>query len=177
MFECALFGITKEKLPLDGDAFRRIETIYEAGGRKAVVFGEKKKTEVCFYEIPDRNKQRGSVAREVRNVELQGDHMKFLEAIGYKKKRTNAVEGLRYYRSGYTVELSRLRKPIEMLDSSEEEELMEKQPEVPESLFEYYLVKVFVLIEDIGLGEEIINTAFVELGEIVKLTKPTLAIF
>jgi len=186
MFECALFGMCRERLALEGLPFHRVERVYESSGRKAVVYVEKKQAEVAFYEIPDRNKQRMSIVRETRRFSLKGSYDEFLKAIGYtrvcgpgRSAASNAVEGFRYCRSGYTIELSRLRRATAILDSSEEEEEMRNEivAEMPGCLYEYYLVKVFVLTENVIEGEEILNSAFIELNDVVKLTKPSLLLF
>lgn len=178
MFECALFGMSKERLELAGVPFCRVEKIYEAGGKKAIVIVERGNAEwkVGFYDVPDRNKQRISITRKCSWYTLAGDYDRLLSAMGYTRMRTIALEGFRYDRNGYAIEMSKLRKASDVFDSSEEEELSEVTSE-PLCLFEYYLVKAFVCTENVTEGEEVLNSAFSELADVVKLTKPILSIF
>ncbi|ELA41609.1 uncharacterized protein VICG_01357 [Vittaforma corneae ATCC 50505] len=178
MLECALFGMCREKLGLSGKQFSRIEKVYETGGKKAIAHIEKGRDEmeIHFYDTPDRNKQRMSIVRKKTVVPFTKDYDKFLTAIGYKNLCVNLVEGFRYYRNGYTIEITKMKRTKDILDSSEENELV-SSPDLPECLFEYYLVKVFTNTESVNVGEEILNTAFHELNDVVKLVKPAPSIF
>ena len=159
MFECAVFGMTRDKLELGGRPFRRTEKVYQAGEKKAIVqIGEK--ITATFYDIPDRNKQRISIARKISTVELTENYEKFLTAIGYTVLRTNLIEGY----NGYAIEMSRIIKNEDL-------------PDATADLFEYYLVKVFVNTENVNEGVEVLNEAFQELNQVIKLTKPMPSIF
>lgn len=178
MFECALFGMCREELRLSGRQFSRVEKAYGVDGKKAIVHIEKSRgdVEVCFYDIPDRNKQRMSITRKKTIVSFTSEYDKFLTAIGYKSLGINSVEGFRYYRNGYIIEISKMKRMEDVMDNGREEELAGSS-DLPECIFEYYLVKVFVNTENISEGEEVLNTAFHELSDIVTLVKPVLSVF
>ncbi|KAM0681437.1 hypothetical protein GINT2_000639 [Glugoides intestinalis] len=180
MFECALFGISKQKLQWNGVKFNRIEKTYLCD-RKKVIVGIKKsrngeETTLTFYEQPDRNKQRISITRQSDSVIFKGDYNKFLTQIGYSYVTSINVEGYAYHRNGYVVEISRLKRKVEIVDSSEEE-AETADDEIPECLFNTYLVKAFALVEKVNDGEHIINMAFQDLNDTIKLIKPDLNLF
>lgn len=180
MFECALFGMSKEKLPWSGLKFNRVEKTYSCDRKKVVVSIKKSRngdeTTLSFYDQPDRNKQRISITRQTDNVTFKGDYNKFLTQIGYSYVTSINVEGYTYHRNGYVVEISRLKRKVEIVDSSEEEEEV-VDDEIPECLFSMYLVKAFALVEKINDGENIINMAFQDLNDTIRLTKPDLSFF
>lgn len=160
--------------------FERMEKTYQTDQKKAILYKEKSDkngVKICFYSIPDRNKQRMSIARKITTITLQEDYEKFLVGIGYKNTRTRLVEGYRYYRNGYIIELSKMKRASDIQDSSEEEILEEVEQNIPEFLYEFYLVKVFVNTENPVEGEEILNMAFNELSDVVKVIKPSVQCF
>lgn len=178
MFECALYGTSKEKFQWKGEKFNRIEKTYRSSNKRAVLYLEKDKkrfVQIVFYEQPDRNKQRISIASKRTSVEFAGDCDQLVSEMGYTHVSTNNVEGYKYNRNGYTIEISRFKRKEEIVDSSEEEDVV--QNETPEILFENYLVKLYVLTESINEGEQIINTAFQDLNDSIKLFKPDLGLF
>lgn len=105
------------------------------------------------------------VTKVYRSVLLSHQHPDQLAAVlGYTLVSSQNIEVHKYIRSGYTIELSRVIR-----DNS--------AVRIPDVIYDYYLVKVFVEIEDGVDGEKILNSAYKELEGRIKLSKPSLACF
>jgi Med18 protein len=139
--------------------------------------GNVKRSYLTYRDFPDRNKQRTTVSTKVYKSAIDSDPDAFLTLLGYKLEYTNCLEGYRYMRNSYIIELTKFKKPEDMIDSSEEEQSTMPQQSLPKAIYEHYLVKVFVETEDGVEGENILNAAFEELKSKIKLVKPTLAWF
>lgn len=184
MFECSLYGILRRGFDWKGDKFERIEGVYTDGVRKAFLCSETPSNDIyiVFKETPDRNKQRISVACKITKLVVNGgksmDSGKaLLDSLGYRYLSSCLVEGVRYLRNGYQIETTRFKKKEEVVDSSEEEEMDERSREVPPDFLKHYLVKVFVETEDVIEGEQILDNAFQDLHEEIRLVKPNLTVF
>ncbi|KAI5148880.1 hypothetical protein ENBRE01_0592 [Enteropsectra breve] len=114
---------------------------------------------LLYYEDPDRNKQRISIARKVHKkaVEINGETERILGALKYKFLKKNDVEGFLYNMGFYNVELTRYLENSELKD--------------------YYLVKVVAENENVNIGEKILEKAINELEDYVDLVKPPIEAF
>lgn len=187
MFECSIYGLLRRKFNWKGEKFRRIEKIYKSNTKTAIVCMDGLSTQdvnITIRETPDRNKQRSSIVTKITklsvpsklNTEDRPEDL-FLTTLGYSYAATNILEGFRYLRNGYQIELTRLVEDEEIVDSSEEANYDKKRSEIPPSFYKYYLVKVFVETENIIEGEMLLENAFHELIGIIKLVKPDISVF
>lgn len=191
MFECSLYGLLRKKFEWAGENFRRIEKTYSNGTKKAFVYVESTKKSgntpenlhtsstsvVVFKETPDKNKQRISVVSKITKVSLPGNVGPFLAVLGYEHSASNVVEGFRYLRNGYQVEITKLKKADNLVGGSEGENASDRKHDVPAEFLKLYLVKVFVETENVNEGEMLLENAFQELCGQVKLVKPSLSVF
>lgn len=186
MFECALFGLTNKRINLSNEKpFTRTEKIFKNKDKRAIVqiqkINNRKRVLITFYDTPDRNKQRSAVVCKIQRIEedrnfLEENYEQFLNEMGYFEVNSNLIEGFRCCRNGFVIETSRLRKKNEIIDSSEEE-VFETKENTAAQLYNTYLVKVYSITENVIEGEQILNRAFSELNETVKLIKPNLSVF
>lgn len=177
MFQCALYGITNEKFEWNSEKFNRTEKVYRNKQKKAVVYSEMCfKNTLMFFDLPDKNKQRTSVVTKMVKTEINENYEEILEALGYSIVRINHVQGFKYQRNGYSIEISKFIKKEDSIDSSEEENNCNSE-EIPSILFTDFLVKVFVDVSDISVGEQILQKASSDLVDSIKLLKPNLSIF
>lgn len=187
MFECSLYGLLRKKFEWPGEKFNRVERVYSKGIRKAFLYIESARppteTEhpcsssvVVFKEAPDKNKQRTSVVSKISKVHVSENIETFLNALGYEHSTSNTVEGFRYLRNGYQVEITRLRKAEDQAGSIQEGGFS-TQNDMPPEFLKFYVVKVFVETQNVNEGEMLLENAFQELSGQVNLVKPNLSVF
>lgn len=188
MFECSIYGLTRRKLEWKGEKFKRIERVYAKNSKSAIINSDVDSSHeksssvstIIIKETPDRNKQRTSVVSKLTKLKILNkseNEDKLLCTLGFKYVHTNVLEGFRYLRNGYQIEITKIVKKEEIVDSSEEENLDSESKEISSSFCKYFLVKVFVETENVHEGEKLLEDAFHELIGQIKLVKPDLFVF
>lgn len=178
MFQCALYGITYKKFEWNSEKFNRTEKVYKSKQKKAFVYiddGAASRNTLVIFDQPDRNKQRTCVVTNMTKGDIIDSYDELLTSIGYSLTRTNYVQGFRYQRSGYIVEISKFISKEAVVDSSEEEEKCSEN--IPSLLYTNYLVKVYTETNDVALGEQLLQKASLDLIDDIKLITPDLSIF
>lgn len=182
MIECALYGVMKEKFEWSSENFNREEKVYSNNKERIFVYSRYDEAagdafgaraargvhEIVRREAPDRNKQKTTVLTKLHRARLGAAESpdRLVASLGYRLVSMNHEEVHCYRRNGYTIELARYLRTGDALPAG-----------LPEELYEYFLVKVFVEVEDAQEGEQAINGAFRDLEGRVKLIKPPLAWF
>ena len=156
MMECALYGLRAGPLRWAHAVKQRTERVYRNGAARMCADEEHGRHVLTFRDAPDRNKLRTSVVTKIsRSVLLDGDPDALAQAIGFTLCSTSVLEVHSFTRSGYQIEMSREAGNAE----------------------EPFLVKVFVECDDVIEGEKVIDKAYRELEDMVKVTKPPLTWF
>lgn len=187
MFECSLYGISRGILEWKGEHFKRTEKIYLKNNKKAFIstetyYNKNSSTYITIREIPDKNKIRSSVVCRCNKLIPDEDNavnnsVHILETIGFDYIKTNIVQGIKYLRNGYYIELTKILKEEDIVDSSDEEDYNGKEFNATSKMLIFYLVKVYVLSEDPTEGEKILENAMMDFEGIIKIVKPDLACF
>lgn len=173
MIECSLYGIASKIFDWTGKSYHRKESVYSKGrnticirtstpiDRAALSSHDRQNShpaevELIIREEPDRSKDKACMVRKQSRSRLisGGDPHMLMGALGYQLVGRTDCEVHEYRRRGYSVELSRM---------------LSKEKN---GLSTHFLVKVYTESPEAATGERIIDTAYKELEEFVKLTKP-----
>lgn len=123
--------------------------------------------DLIYKEVPDRNRKKTSIITTVRKMQMGHgqDPDAFLALLGFKGGDTNLVDVKICDRKRYIIEFSRF-----VQDSA-------APASKPVALYKYYLVKVATVVDDPNIGEAVLDDAYRDLEDDIKLVKPALHCF
>jgi hypothetical protein len=161
MFECAVYGYLEEIDALCGSlkSYRRTmcsktEAVYTNKNKILYVSEEENGMFLTSREPPDKNKNRTAVCCRIERSRVLSPNTLglFLDSFGYELSGKIRSEIIMFERNDVAIEVSKSDPPTAL-----------------------YLVKVYVMVENIADGEKMLSLAIHDLERQVHLVKPALA--